>query len=143
MNAMGVLPDDAPLLDSGLLALCGIAAYFRIPADPVYLARELALGSQPAAAVDIARAAQMLGLKVRILKNVDKGRLLKLPTPAIAQCHDGSFVVLGGVQPSGLYRFVDPVTRQDEERDLDKLDEDITPQIVLIQRRIGGAGIDP
>ena len=143
MNAIGSMPDDAPLIDSGLLALCGIAAYFRIPADPAHLTRELALGEQLAGSPEIARAAQLVGLKARILRDVEIERLPKLPTPAIGQRHDGSFVVLGGVQPSGLYRLVDPVTRQDEERALDKLDEDITAQVILVQRRIGGAGIDP
>ena len=33
-------------LDRGLRALCGIAAYYRIGADPVQLARELALGAR-------------------------------------------------------------------------------------------------
>ena len=37
------LSDGRPL-DGGLRALCGIAAYYRIGADPVQLARELALG---------------------------------------------------------------------------------------------------
>ena len=32
-----------PILPSGLIALTGIAAYFRIAADPTYLKRELAL----------------------------------------------------------------------------------------------------
>ena len=41
-------PSEATLLDRGLRALCGIAAYYRIGADPVQLARELALGAREA-----------------------------------------------------------------------------------------------
>ena len=37
---------EATPLDAGLRALCGIAAYYRIGADPVQLARELALGDR-------------------------------------------------------------------------------------------------
>ena len=143
MNALGVMPSHGAQLDSGLLALCGIAAYFRIPADPVHLARELALGDQLAKATNIARAAQLLGLKARIVTNVPLDRLLKLPTPAIGERHDGSFVVLGGVQPSGSYRLVDPVTRREEECSPEKLTEIVISRIILLQRKIGGAGTNP
>ena len=143
MNIMGSPSKELPLPDSGLISLCGIATYFRIPSDPHHLARELALGERTAEARDLVRAAQFLGLKARILKDVDRERLLKLPTPAIALRHDGTFVILGGLMPSGNYRLVDPITRRDEERPVEKLGEDLANQIVLIQRRIGGPGIDP
>ena len=39
---------EATPLDAGLRALCGIAAYYRIGADPVHLARELALRDRAA-----------------------------------------------------------------------------------------------
>ena len=39
-------PGEGTPLDRGLRALCGIAAYYRIGADPVQLARELALGAR-------------------------------------------------------------------------------------------------
>ena len=135
--------NDAPLIDTGLQALTGIAAYFRIAADPVFLARDLALGERVAQTADLVRAAHRLGLKARFIKQVDPERFSKLPVPAIAQRYDGSFVVWGGLQPSGLYRIVDPVTRQDESLSLDQLDENLLPHVVLVQRRLGGPGLDP
>ena len=143
MNILQTKPDDLRLSDSGLIALCGIATYYRIPSDPFHLARELALGENHASVQDIVRGAQFIGFKARILKDVDHERLLKLPTPALARRQDGSFVILGGIVPSGHYRIVDPITRTDEEHPVNKLDEVISQQIILIQRRIGGAGIDP
>ena len=143
MNGMGSKPDDRRMLDSGLVALCGIAAYFRIPSDPIYLARELALGDSYATNIDLVRAAQLIGLKARIVKNINHERLLKIPTPALACRHDGHFIILGGIQPSGHYRLVDPITRTDEEHPIETLDEAITGQIILVQRRMGGPGLDP
>jgi ATP-binding cassette, subfamily B, bacterial HlyB/CyaB len=143
MGVNGNIVENEKLNDSGLVALCGIAAYFRVPADPVFLARELALGDKKADAQSVVRASQLLGLKARIIKNVDADRLEKIPIPAIAQRHDGSFVVFGGLQQSGLYRLVDPVTRQDTEKALVELYEEINLQFILIQRRLGGVGIDP
>src|SRR4051794_39119911 len=100
-------------LDSGLVGLSGIAAFFRIPADAMHLAREIALGDRESEATDIVRAANHVGLKARILGKISLKRLLSLPTPALARMRSGGFVVLGGALPSGLYRTVDPITRLD------------------------------
>ena len=45
METAPPLSEGTPL-DPGLRALCGVAAYYRIGADPVQLARELALGDR-------------------------------------------------------------------------------------------------
>src|ERR1700722_8082024 len=102
-------PDAVPL-DAGLRALCGIAAYYRVAADPGHLSRELALRDQPANETDIVRAAILIGLKAKLLVNVTAKRLATLPTPAIVRVKSGSFQVLGGKNPSGLYRLVDPIS---------------------------------
>ena len=49
MEQPAPLSGDATPLDRGLRALCGIAAYYRIGADPVQLHRELALGDRDVA----------------------------------------------------------------------------------------------
>ena len=89
-------------LDGGLRALCGIAAYFRIGADPVQLARELALEARLAQSEDIVRAAQIIGLKARIVTGVTELRLAKIPTPAIVQVKSGAFLVFGVKTPRPL-----------------------------------------
>ena len=72
-------------LDRGLRALCGIAAYYRIGADPVQLARELALGVRQADESDLIRAAKLVGLRARLVEKVNAERLATLPTPAIVR----------------------------------------------------------
>jgi len=47
-------------LDVGLRALCGIASYYRIAADPGQLAHELALGASLAGPAEIIRAAALI-----------------------------------------------------------------------------------
>jgi subfamily B ATP-binding cassette protein HlyB/CyaB len=128
---------------SGLHGLTGIAAYFRIPADPRYLARELALGERDATAEDIVRAATILGLKARIIRDASVKRLSAIPFPSLAQTKDGQFIVLGGLLPSGLYRTVDPITRADLERPIEDVAAALSPVIILVQRRVGGPGIHP
>ena len=70
---------EATPLDAGLRALCGIAAYYRIGADPVQLARELALGDREADEFDLIRAARIIGLKARLVDKVTAERLATLP----------------------------------------------------------------
>ena len=133
---------SAIVIDSGLHALCGIAAFFRIPADPISLSRELAL-SELAGPDEIVRAAMVAGLKARVLRGPGLKRLAGAPVPAIVRLRDGGFAVLGGRTVSGLYRLVDPITRIDREVPLDELHAAIEPYIILVQRRPGGAGADP
>ena len=130
------------MMDSGLAGLCAIAAYFRIPADPAGLSRELALAG-PAGPDDIARAAKRAGLRARVLRQPTLKRLAAVPTPALMQLRDGTFVIYGGRNPSGLHRLVHPVTRIDRELPLDEIHAAIEPFVILIQRWIGGTGQDP
>ena len=124
-------------------ALCGIAAYYRIGADPVQLARELALGARQADEGDLIRAAGLVGLKARLVAKVTAERLATLPTPAIVRMTSGAFMVFGGRNPSGLYRLVDPISHAVQEAPLEDLARDIGGQALLVARRIGGAGVDP
>ena len=134
---------EATPLDAGLRALCGIAAFYRIGADPVQLARELALGDRKADESDLIRAARMIGLKARLVGRVTAERLKTLPTPAIVRLKGGALMVFGGINPSGLCRLVDPISHAAEERPLEDLAREIGGQALLVARRVGGAGVDP
>jgi subfamily B ATP-binding cassette protein HlyB/CyaB len=131
------------LVDSGLRALCGLAAYYRIPTDPDQLAVELALQSNRAGAEDLVRAANHIGLKARIVPNIEAPRLESIPKPVLLKLRTGEFVVLGGQNPAGLWRVVDPVTHADRFEELDSLYTEIEPMAILVGKRLAGPGIDP
>ena len=143
MNNPAGLGGPTPPPDSGVRALCGIAAYFRIAADPVALQRELSLLNRSARSRDLVLAAQHIGLKARLLENIGAARLSSLPTPAIVRLRSGPYQVYGGKTPSNLYRIVDPITREDRELSLDALFNEIEPEAILLSRKIGGEGVDP
>jgi ATP-binding cassette, subfamily B, bacterial HlyB/CyaB len=130
-------------LDVGLRALCGIASYYRIAADPGQLAHELALGTKPAGPAEIIRAAALIGLKARLLSSIDAHRLESVPAPAILRLRAGGYAVFGGRRPNNLYRVVDPVTSTDRMLDLNALFEEIEPEVILLARKIGGPGVTP
>ena len=129
--------------DSGLRALCGIAAFFRIASDPAQLNHDLALKGSVASATDIQRAAKMIGLKARLVVGFDEARLRRMPIPSIVQVKNGAYQILGGLNPSGKYRLVDPITRADREVAPAEILDEIGRSVILVGRRIGGQGSDP
>ncbi|TYL85902.1 peptidase domain-containing ABC transporter [Bradyrhizobium cytisi] len=133
---------DNVRVDTGLAALCGIAAYYRIAADPTSLAREMALKSN-AEAGDVIRAARIAGLRARLVRKPSIRRVATVPLPAITRLQDGTFVVLGGRTPSGFIRVVDPITRISRELPIDEIHRAMDDFVLLIQRRVGGSGVDP
>jgi len=85
----------------------------------------------------------LIGLKAKLLVKVPTTRLATLPTPAIVRLKNGSFQVLGGKNPSGLYRLVDPISHADQEVPLDLLVKEIGAKVLLVARKVGGAGANP
>jgi subfamily B ATP-binding cassette protein HlyB/CyaB len=134
---------EAKPLDPGLRALCGIAAYYRIGADPLQLARELALGDRLADEFDLIRAAQFIGMRARLVTGANVDRLGRLPTPAIVRLRSGAIQVFGGRSPSGLCRLVDPISHAATEMPLQELVLETDGQALLVARRVGGAGVAP
>ncbi len=134
-------------IDTGLRALCAIAAYYRIAADPGLLQRELALMGRQSDNGDIVRAAKLIGLKARIVEVSGAAKLARrldaIPVPAIVKLRDGGFNIFGGRAASGLCRLVDPVTRADRDLSVAEMVAEIEPQIILVARRLAGQGLDP
>ncbi len=139
-------PADAPTtVDSGLMALCGIAAYFRIAAEPPALRRELALsGTAVADAGQILRAAKLIGLRAA-QGTLRKGAvdLDSLVAPSLVQRRDGVFEIFGGRQAAGRYRMIDPVTRLERIIDADTFAALYEPFAIRVSRRFLGAGAAP
>ncbi len=136
-------PDETPSrIDAGLRALCGIAAYYRIGADPTGLARELALIDRQADENDLVRGAKMLGLKARCVSGVDAARLARLPIPAIVRTRGGAIFALGRDR-SGQLLLIDPISQAFQAGTPEEIAAEISGRAVLVARRVGGAGIDP
>ena len=130
-------------LDTGLLSLCGVAAFFRVSADADHLRRELSLQGRVAGPEDLVRAARLVGLKARVVAQMTAGRLSRMPLPALLQLNDGSFVVCIARSAAGLCRIVDPITKMLREIEPAALFDEIAPSAVLVTRRFAGAGHDP
>ena len=133
----------AQMIDSGLAGLALIAGYFRIAADPAQLRHQLALSGRLADVEDIVRGAITLGLKSRILHRVAAMRLGAIPYPAIIGLKAGGFGVLAVGSSKGHIRLIDPISRATRELTLEQASALSSGEVVLVTRRLGGAGVDP
>jgi subfamily B ATP-binding cassette protein HlyB/CyaB len=129
-------------LDPGLASLALIAAFYRIAADAMQLRHQLALAG-PAAAEDIVRGANRLGLKSRILRGVAPKRFSALPLPAILGLKSGGFALLAVGGSKDRIRVIDPILRSAREMGFDELPEIASGEVILVTRRLRGAGVDP
>ncbi len=143
MNERAEAAPIAAPIDTGLRAICGIAGYYRIAADPHQLERELALTGRISSEDDLVRAARLLGLKARVVRGIGWKRLLRVPLPAILRLGDGSFTVLVARGPGGECRIVNPITRLFREVPPKTLFDEMEPLVVLVTRRFRGEGADP
>ena len=136
-------PPPARAVDSGLMGLALIAGYYRIAADPAQLKHQLALIGRFTDVEDLVRGANLLGLKSRILHRISAKRLGAIPYPALLRNQDGGFSALGVGSAKGRVRVVDPVSRVASDVMLEDAWAASAGEVVLITRRLGGAGVDP
>ena len=141
--APGFQTDAVKVVDGGLAALSMIAGYYRVAADPEQLRHQLALTGRLAGSEDLVRAANLLHLKSRIIRNANAKRLGAIPYPAIIELKDGGFAVLGVASQKSKVRVIDPLTRSATEASLDELKSLSSGSAILVTRRLGGTGIDP
>jgi subfamily B ATP-binding cassette protein HlyB/CyaB len=129
--------------DPGLAALSLVAGYYRIAADPAQLRHQLALTERLAQAEDLLRAANLLQLKSRVIRDVDAKRLGAIPYPAIVELKDGGFAILTVTAETGRIRLIDPVAWTAKEMTLGEAEALSSGSVILLTRRLGGAGSDP
>ena len=134
---------DASLVDSGLIGLCLVAGYFRIPADPGQLKHRLAIVGRVAEAEDLVRGAHLLDLKARVRDGLDATTLANLPMPILVGAKEGGFAVVSRGATKGVLRYVDAVRRIVKEGPAEEIFALTTGQAVQLARRLGGAGADP
>ena len=133
----------AQMMDSGLAGLTLVAGYYRIAADPAQLRHQLALNGRMANAEDVVRGANLLALKSRILTRVTAEWLGSIPYPALMGLKDGGFVVLGVGTAKGRVRLIDAISRSARDLSLEEARELSDGRVILVARRLGGAGVDP
>jgi len=141
-----VPPSSTKAPSGDLIALCAIARFHQIAADPANLAHQLGLTSSSAVTVsDLLRAAQHLGLKAKLSKTTPD-RLALTPLPALARIKtpDGEVKTVILAQCDGQRVLLqDPGAGSNAGPTIEPLDVFITQwtgELILIASRASLAG---
>ena len=125
-----------PNLNGGLLALAQVAIFHGVQTTPRQLAHELALGNQPVGAEDLARAAKLIGLKARIVRDPTAKRLRGIPVPALIKLRDGQWAIFGVELAPGYFRVVHPLTGREQQLPIANIIERLDRDVVLIGKGV-------
>jgi len=101
-----------PDVNAALAALCAIARYHQVAADPATLAHQLGLSTSEAPATDdLLRAAKHLGLKAKLVRtSVERLALTPLPALALMRTPDAQLRVVILAQSDGQRVLLQDVT---------------------------------
>ena len=115
---------------SGLSCLALLLRFHGIAVDPAQVAHRFgsAIG-----VTEMLRCARELKLKSRLIAT-DWQRLAKLSLPAIAECRDGAFVILGKAMPDRVM-VQDPAAGRPQLLGREEFEARWTGRLVLIARR--------
>ena len=116
--------------DQGLQSLTLLLRFLGIPVDPAQISHRF--GGVPIGVGEMLRCAKEFHLKARAV-TVEWGRLAKLPLPAIAECHDGAFVILA--KASGDDVLVQAPMRGPQVLSRADFEASWTGRLVLMTRR--------
>jgi len=87
-----------PAADTGLASLTLLLRFHGIPADPAQIAHRA--GGVAIGVTEMLHCAKALKLKARAI-HADWAQLAKLALPAIAECADGTYIILGRMTEEG------------------------------------------
>ncbi len=124
--------------DTGLACLAMLARYHQIAAEPAQLAHEFQRNGEPFAVSDILLAARKLGLTAKSVRS-DHSRLDRVPLPAVAQAHDGSFFIIARADADRVL-IHDPRVGRPELKPVAELQERWSGTLLLFTSRASIAG---
>jgi subfamily B ATP-binding cassette protein HlyB/CyaB len=127
---------------AGLSALCAIARFHQVAADPATLAHQFGLfGSDKLSTDDLLRAAQHLGLKAKLSKSSpDRLTLTPLPALALMRSQDDSLRVVVLAQCDGQRVLFQDGTNRPTIEPVEEFASQWTGQLILISSRASLAG---
>jgi subfamily B ATP-binding cassette protein HlyB/CyaB len=103
------------VFSGGFQVLASIAKTLGYQVSAAQLLHQTGLGRRAPAAEDLVRAAKMIGLKARLVRDPTEKTLRALPVPAMIKTRDGSWLTFKGETTGNLFRIVDPITRTNEQ----------------------------
>ena len=139
----GAIPAASiPPLGGGFQALAVAARTLGIQATAAQINHEMAQGRKVATANDLLRAAKVIGLRARLVRDPRPTRLRAAPLPAILKLRDGSWVVYHGEIQPDVFKIFDPVTKEPEKLSFEELCQSFTGEMILLGKKLGHVADD-
>ena len=121
-----------PKINGGLKAVAQVALFHGVPTTVAELSHQLALGDTPPTTEDLARAAKLVGLKARIVRDPTARRLRRIPVPALIRLRSGNWAIFGIETTPGKYRVLLPLTGRQEYLSIEEILERLDRDVILI-----------
>lgn len=125
------IPDSTP--DTGAVALVLLLRFLGIAADPQQLKHQF--GGSLIGVSEMLRCAKRIQVKARVMTS-DWGRLAKTTLPAIAECHDGSFIILAKCADDAVL-IQDPLANSPQQLSRTEFESRWSGRLVVMTRRAG------
>lgn len=119
-------------VDSGIIALITLLAYFDLPADAGQIAHEFASSGEPISSLGLVAASRARGLKAR-LGHKRIADVTKLPLPAIIRSREARFLILAKAAADRV--LVKEAGKPPAEWTMDQLAAEWSGEIILLARR--------
>ena len=136
MNEEAWRASAIPKFGGAFQALAMVARSLGVEVTGAQISYQMAQGRTPPNGADVVRAAQMIGLKARLIANPSLRRLRSAPTPALARLQDGSWWIFGGETTPGQYRMFDPISKELEKLPLEEVHKRIDGDFILIGKSL-------
>lgn len=135
-----VAADADPVIkpDSGLASLVLLLKFLGLAVDPEQIRHQYSKAGMPLTETDILRCAKQLEVKARCIKTKWK-RLEKIHLPAIAQNHDGDYIILGKVAEDKVL-IQDPLEGQPSTLTREEFEASWSGKLILLTTRASEVG---
>jgi subfamily B ATP-binding cassette protein HlyB/CyaB len=143
MTVLSALPVSTADALASLAALCAVARFHQVAADPATLAHQLGLSSSDALTPsDVLRAAQHLGLKAKLTRtHVERLALTPLPALALMHTEDNTLRLVILAQCDGQrVLFQDGVSNRPTVKPIDVFAAQWSGELILISSRASLTG---
>ncbi len=122
-------------IDTALVCLVHVAAYFKIPADYSQLARAYIVDKNGVDTVGLLRAAGDIGLRARHFDGVTVAHLVKMPQPCVCRMKNGSYVLCRGFNDKGQPLIFEPAAQRQGFADKLAFAENFSGEVILFAKR--------
>lgn len=137
MNEGAIQAASIPALGGGFQALALVGRTLGIQATAAQINHEMAQGRKVPSAEDLVRAAKLIGLRARLVRDPRSSRLRSAPLPAILRLRDGTWVIYHGEVEAGVFKIFNVLTKDVEKLSFTELQGVFDGDMILLGKKLG------